>query len=272
MKSQTPKARAAAGRPGPYARKPARPKPQRAGRPTLVELERRKAKVMQVATDLFVQHGYAATSLVDIAKAAGVATRTLYQHFGDKEAIFMEVVTARESGAVFRPPSVGEAETLHEGILQIARYICDVSFRPRSVDLMRLTIAESRRFPDFMMNLTQKTFAHFRQAVASMFDELIARKLAPQSDSATSAVLFVDLILGTAPLLVYAGWASSHPADAELEAKVDFFIAGRFGPAVAKRARTAKTPKAPAKADPAAAADEPPAAARKRARTAKTAA
>ena len=49
-----------------------------------------------------------------------------------------------------------------------------------------------------------------------------------------------------------------------MEARVDFFIAGRFGPAVAKRARTAKAPKAPAKAEPAAAADEPPAAPRKR--------
>lgn len=271
MKSPTQigKARSAVGRAGPYARKPGRPKPQRAGRPTLEELERRKAKVMQVATDLFVQQGYAETSLVDIAKAAGVATRTLYQHFGDKEAIFMEVVTARESGAVFRPPSVGEAETLHDGVMQIASYICDVSFRPRSVDLMRLSIAESRRFPEFMMNLTQKTFAHFRQAVASMFDELAARKLAPAGDSAKSANLFVDLILGATPLLVYAGWASSRPAEAELEEKVELFILGRFGPTVAKRAKSAKSAKAaPAKA----AAEEEAAAPRKRARTAKAAA
>lgn len=265
MTSHTPTSKSrAAQRSGGYARKPGRAKPQRAGRPTLVELERRKAKVMQVATDLFVQHGYAATSLVDIAKAAGVATRTLYQHFGDKEAIFMEVVTARESGAVFRPPSVAEAESLHDGVMQIARYICDVSFRPRSVDLMRLSIAESRRFPDFMMNLTQKTFAHFKLAVASMFDELTTLKLAPQSDSAKSAALFSDLILGTTPLLVYAGWASSRPAEAELEEKVELFILGRFGPTVAKRARTAKAAKASKPASPASA--EEPAAPRKRTR------
>ena len=65
-----------------------------AGRPTAAELERRKARVMEVATELFVQQGFAATSLVDIARGAGVATRTLYQHFGDKEAIFREVIFA----------------------------------------------------------------------------------------------------------------------------------------------------------------------------------
>jgi AcrR family transcriptional regulator len=243
MKSptSTSRSRYAAGRAGARSNgKPQRAKLQRAGRPTLDELERRKAYVMEVATDLFVHHGYAGTSLVDIAKAAGVATRTLYQHFGDKEAIFMEVVTARESGAVFRPPSLAEVENLHEGLMAIARYVCDVSFRPRSVDLMRVTIAESRRFPDFMMNLIQKTFAHFRASVASMFDELTARKLAPAVDSAKSAALFTDLILGATPLLVYAGWASSRPTDAELEEKIELFILGRYGPNVAKRARGTK--------------------------------
>jgi AcrR family transcriptional regulator len=222
------------------AKKPARAKPQRAGRPTIEELERRKARVMKVATELFVHHGYAATSLVDIAKAAGVATRTLYQHFGDKEAIFGQVLTARQNGAVYDPPSIGEAASLFDGVMQIARYVCDVSFRPRSVDLMRLAIAESRRFPDFMMGLTQKTFAHFHEAVASMFDELAARKLAPAIDSTRSATLFVDLILGVTPLLVYAGWGPPLPSNDELEGKVEFFILGRFGPAIAKRARTPK--------------------------------
>ncbi len=235
-----------AGRSRPYGRKTGQRKAQKAGRPTLDELERRKAKVMEVATDLFVHNGYAATSLVDVAKAAGVATRTLYQHFGDKEALFIEVVTARKSGAVFLPHSLAECETLFDGLMQVARYVCEVSYRPHSVNLMRLTIAESQRFPDFMMRLIQKTFAYFRASVASMFSELEKRKLAPQTDTAKSAALFVDLILGTTPLLVYAGWSSSQPTDAELEERVELFILGRFGPAVAKRARVAKSAKAAA--------------------------
>ena len=88
----------------------------RAGRPTLDELERRKSKVMQVATSLFVHDGYAATSLVDIAKGAGVATRTVYQHFGDKEAIFRHVMFAPDTGAVFAPPAMQAHESLLDGL------------------------------------------------------------------------------------------------------------------------------------------------------------
>lgn len=208
----------------------------RAGRPTSTELDRRKAKVMLEATALFLQHGYAATSLVDIAKGAGVATRTLYQHFGDKEAIFLEVVTARETGAVYRHPSIAEDSTTFDALMQIARYICDVSLRPKSVDLMRLMIAESRRFPDFTKVLCEKTFTRFRANVAEMFDEIAARKLGPPVDSAESAVIFVDLILGITPMLSYAGWLSSQPSDAELQAKIQLFIVGRFGPALARQA------------------------------------
>jgi AcrR family transcriptional regulator len=232
LKARTPPRRAA-GRTGRTSRGAA----QRAGRPTLAELERRKAKVMQEATALFVEHGYAATSLVDIAKAAGVATRTLYQHFGDKEAIFFEVVTARETGAVFQPPALDADLSLFDALMEVARYICEVSLRERSVDLMRLTIAESRRFPDFMRELCGKTFERFRANVAVMFDELAARKLAPAVDSRASAELLVDLVLGSAPLLIYAGWNESRPTDAELEAKIELFILGRFGPDVARRAR-----------------------------------
>jgi len=222
------------------AKKVRRSKPQKAGRPTGEELARRKGRVMQVSTELFVQHGYAATSLVDIAKAAGVATRTLYQHFGDKEGIFLEVVTARESGAVFEPPTIPEDATLFEAMTHIARYICEVSFRSRSIDIMRLVVAESQRFPEFMMNLCDKTFAHFRASVAKLLDELVARKLLPAGDTTKSAILLIDLILGTAPLLVYSGWVSSRPTDDELEMKVELFILGRYGPAVAKRARSAR--------------------------------
>jgi hypothetical protein len=102
-----------------------------------------------------------------------------------------------------------------------------------------------------MMNLCDKTFAHFRGQVAAMFDELAAAKVAPPIDSAKSASLFVDLILGTTPLLVYSGWAASRPTDAELDTKVELFILGRFGPNVAKRARTGKASKTAAPAEPA---------------------
>jgi TetR/AcrR family transcriptional repressor of mexJK operon len=201
----------------------------RAGRPTVNELERRKVKVMQVATSLFVRDGYAGTSLVDIAKGAGVATRTVYQHFGDKEAIFRHVMFARETAAVFAPPAINADDSLIDIIFRAANYIHDVSLRATTVDLMRLTISESRRFPELTKKLTDATYSRFRANVKSIFDELVKRGLVADDDTALSAGIFVDLILGTTPLLVYAGWQSPPPRYSQLNSKIDLFVRGRFG-------------------------------------------
>ena len=209
-----------------------------AGRPTAAELERRKERVMEVATELFVSHGYAATSLVDIAKGAGVATRTLYQHFGDKEALFRDVVFARDTGAIVPVPELADDDTLFSALGRMAAYCLDVALSQKSVDLMRLMVAESNRFPDLMRKVATATFAQFRRKVTQTFAELEARGLMPAGDHGAQAELFIDLILGNAPILTYTNWESAPPSRERLEQRIDFFIVGAFGPAVAKRART----------------------------------
>ncbi len=50
--------------------------------------ERSRRTLLDAALRLFSRQGYRATTVRDIAKAAGVSTGNLYHHFPDKEAIF----------------------------------------------------------------------------------------------------------------------------------------------------------------------------------------
>ncbi len=52
---------------------------------------RTRQRIVRVASELFVHHGYRKTSMSDIAKGAGVAKGTLYLHFANKHDL---VVTA----------------------------------------------------------------------------------------------------------------------------------------------------------------------------------
>lgn len=205
----------------------ARSKRNRAGRPTADELARRKARVMQVATDMFVARGYAATTLLDIAKQAGVATRTLYQHFGDKEALFREVVFARDT-AIIDKPHAEPGEDLATVLRKAAYYAFQVALRPRSIELMRLMIAESARFPELMTEIGNKIFSRFLETLAQLFADLAARGIIPQGDHAQSAELFADLILGNRTVMIYFGWANALFAEKDLDAKIDLFVNGRF--------------------------------------------
>ena len=217
-------------------------KRNRAGRPTADELERRKQRVMDVATDMFVHRGYAATTLLDIAKRAGVATRTLYQHFGDKEAIFREVIFARNTPIV-ETPQIEADDDLRTVLRKAAGYSFEVALRPRSIELMRLMIAESARFPELMSLVANTAFARFKGNLADLFQSLAERGLIADGDHARAADVFADLLLGNRTVMIYFGWQSSPPGDDDIEVKLDLFIAGQAAMAKAG-GKPEKTPKA----------------------------
>ncbi|MGL5860132.1 MAG: TetR/AcrR family transcriptional regulator, partial [Phycicoccus sp.] len=60
-------------------------------RPSSVAKRRR---LLEAAETVFVRDGYRGASVDEVAALAGVSKQTLYAHFGSKEALFVEVVTA----------------------------------------------------------------------------------------------------------------------------------------------------------------------------------
>ena len=54
--------------------------------------ERRRRQLFSVALELFAQRGYRATTMDDIAEAAGVTKPLVYQHFSSKRALYLELV------------------------------------------------------------------------------------------------------------------------------------------------------------------------------------
>ncbi|MFI6602339.1 TetR/AcrR family transcriptional regulator [Nonomuraea sp. NPDC050536] len=55
-------------------------------------------KILRAATDLFLRHGYAATTLTAVAEQARVGARTLYVRFGTKAALLKRCVDVAFAG------------------------------------------------------------------------------------------------------------------------------------------------------------------------------
>lgn len=51
-----------------------------------------RRRIVDAAAGLFIQHGYAATTLEQVAERAGVAVQTVYFHFGNKRALLKQAV------------------------------------------------------------------------------------------------------------------------------------------------------------------------------------
>jgi AcrR family transcriptional regulator len=54
---------------------------------------RRRADVVRIASELFAQKGFRATTVREIAEAAGILSGSIYHHFDSKEAIGDEVLS-----------------------------------------------------------------------------------------------------------------------------------------------------------------------------------
>jgi AcrR family transcriptional regulator len=52
----------------------------------------RRRQLFEVALSLFSEHGYAATTMDDIAESAGVTKPLVYQHFESKRALYLELM------------------------------------------------------------------------------------------------------------------------------------------------------------------------------------
>jgi AcrR family transcriptional regulator len=54
----------------------------------------RRQQLVAVALELFARRGYRATTMDDIAEAAGVTKPLVYQHFSSKRALYLELVNS----------------------------------------------------------------------------------------------------------------------------------------------------------------------------------
>lgn len=71
---------------------------------------------MDAASDAFVERGYAATTLTDVAEGADVAPRTLYLHFGTKAELLLRCIGIAIAGdadpvAIADRPAMADAMT-----------------------------------------------------------------------------------------------------------------------------------------------------------------
>lgn len=201
----------------------------RAGRTTEADMERRKTRVRTVAERLFSKYGYDDTTIAAISKRSHVCSRTIRKHIGGKEELFQQAVLSMSAYAM-PTPLCNFSGVLSESLNNIAHYCYYNTRRTTSVDLIRLLIAESGRFPDLMSQVATEIFSRLQGNLSDHFQNLAAQKVIPHGDHDQSAELFIDLFLGNQAVMFYFGWLSSPPTKTDINVKVDLFIRGRFGP------------------------------------------
>jgi AcrR family transcriptional regulator len=80
--------------------------------------EATRAALLDEATKLFAERGYAGTSLEDVASASQVTRGAVYHHFAGKQALFEAVLDAQESRAIAKVTAAATAADPWEAAMQ----------------------------------------------------------------------------------------------------------------------------------------------------------
>lgn len=112
--------------------------------------ESRPAELLAAALDLFVERGFAATRLDDVAQKAGVSKGTLYLYYQNKEELFKAVVRENIVPLIEEARAVIERSDEPSAVL-LERFFSEWWQRFGSTKLsgiLKLVIAESGNFPE----------------------------------------------------------------------------------------------------------------------------
>ena len=145
--------------------RPSRPDAASAGGPGRSE---RRADVVRIAAELFAQKGFRATTVREIADAAGILSGSLYHHFDSKESIGDEILSSfiNDVLADYRA-AASSAESPREVVEQIVRSTS------RTLSRHRAALAMLQN--DWSYFSTQDRFGYLRKALGEIERTWIAQ-------------------------------------------------------------------------------------------------
>jgi TetR/AcrR family transcriptional regulator, mexJK operon transcriptional repressor len=191
---------------------------RKSGRPLRADALKLRERILQVATELFLEEGYGSTSIEAVATRAGISKRTFYDRFDHKAALFAAVVH-RIIDEIRPPPSVPllAGASLPEILRRLAGLILQATLSPQAIALHRLVTGESSRFPELASAVENDGGqAEATALIAGLLSrELPKIKLIPQ-DQVFAAQQFIYMVV-TLPQRRAIGFGTPMSA-AELEA------------------------------------------------------
>jgi AcrR family transcriptional regulator len=166
------------------------------GRPQARPDEVTRHLIHEASRKQFLESGYAATCMEDVAARAGVSTKTLYRLIPTKAALFEEMVTARldeffagiVADVVDSPDLASALETM---LVDCAGLTLDKEV----LGVHRLVIAESDRFPELAQAFYKNGIQRVPVALAAWLDTQRKRGMLRLEDPKAAAGMLLGMMI-----------------------------------------------------------------------------
>jgi TetR/AcrR family transcriptional regulator, mexJK operon transcriptional repressor len=165
------------------------------------QLAARREQLIAVAEQLFLQHGFANTSVNAIVREAGGSLATLYAEFGSKESLFESVLSER-AARFFPEESSAPKQTLdaQAELRALATQMLKRMLSDDGLAVYRLAVHEAPRFPALRKALLEVGMPGLLDRTASYLRTLADRGALKMESSAEALQLaasrFIALVQG----------------------------------------------------------------------------
>lgn len=197
----------------------------------------RRRAILQKARNIFLENGYAATTMSQVATEIGGSKGTLWSYFPTKEDLF--TATIEDASMSFRieiEESLNHKGKLSDNLRSFAvMFIEKVSTRD-SIQLQRIIIGESARFPEIGRIFYERAFQPVHSRLAQYLEDQSGLGTIQVDDPAHAAHEFLALIQRPQTFLLWGvvGAGKMESMFEYVSRAVDTFIKRYAGPCDAK--------------------------------------
>ena len=171
--------------------------PRGPGRPTREQSEYRNQELLDQALDLFLEHGFEATTIELISDSMRMSRRTIYARYGDKTELFKAALQRAidEWVVPLERLRAAECDDLEETLIRVGRMWGANIRKPSGVRLVRIANTELFRMPEIAEYLWSRT----AEPALGYLKDLFRRRLRPEvteiSDAEDAAAAYLLLVV-----------------------------------------------------------------------------
>ncbi len=183
--------------------------------------EARPAEIVAAALEVFVERGFAATTLAEVARRAGVTKGTIYLYFAGKAALFKAVVRETIVPVIARGEQLaaGHRGSAAELVRRLLRGWWEVIGESPLSGIPKLVMAEAGNFPALARFYYDEVIRRGHRLIARALERGIATGEFRPLD------VKVAVRLAIAPLLHAANWRHSFARCTGEELDVQRYVA-----------------------------------------------
>ncbi|MBW9092951.1 TetR/AcrR family transcriptional regulator [Microbacterium jejuense] len=192
-------------------------------RPEDPRIARSRALILDAALEAFLEFGYDGVSVELVAERAGVAKRTVYNIYGEKEALFRATlgrsIATAEQFAQLLTEAIEGLEDVERELPRLAERLAEDVLLGPVLPLRRLLVGEAARFPDLVAQYRRRAPETVLRALSAAFARLADRGLLVIGSPTLAAEHFAFLVMGAEMDRRMLGAKTAQPAKVRAHAR-----------------------------------------------------